>query len=100
MSREKQSSDGAHGFTIVLLDWGLAKRLPESKRAGFCEMTYAAATFDFGLMMDAFKTLGLKLKRENVAEDMVSITRIKTYAFFTSRLKRTYNLHIHLISIV
>jgi predicted unusual protein kinase regulating ubiquinone biosynthesis (AarF/ABC1/UbiB family) len=71
MSREKNSTGESHGFTIVLLDWGLAKRLPESKRAGFCQMTYAAATFDFGLMMDGFKTLGLKLKRENVAEDMV-----------------------------
>lgn len=63
----------SHGFTIVLLDWGLAKRLSKSKRAGFCQMTYSAATFDFGLMMDAFKTLGLKLKRENVAEDMEGV---------------------------
>mmetsp|Transcript_5477 Transcript_5477/g.7923 ORF Transcript_5477/g.7923 Transcript_5477/m.7923 type:complete len:1130 (-) Transcript_5477:15-3404(-) len=58
------------GFTIVLLDWGLAKRLPESKRAGFCQIAYAAATVDFALMLDGFNTLGLKLKRENVAEDM------------------------------
>ena len=61
------------GFTIVLLDWGLAKRLPLSKRLGFCELTYAASTFDFGLMMDSFNTLGLQLKRENVAEDMEGI---------------------------
>lgn len=61
------------GFTIILLDWGLAKRLPEEKRIGFCQMTYGAATFDFGLLMDGFKTLGLKLKRENVAEDMAGI---------------------------
>lgn len=61
------------GFTIILLDWGLAKRLPEEKRTGFCQMTYGAATFDFGLIMDAFKTLGLKMKRENVSEDMSGI---------------------------
>ena len=34
---------------------------------------YAASTFDFGLMMDAFSTLGLKLKRENVSEDMEGV---------------------------
>ena len=61
------------GFTIVLLDWGLAKRLSEQKRLAFCQMAYAAATFDFGLMLDAFTTIGLKLKRENVAEDMEGI---------------------------
>lgn len=61
------------GFTIILLDWGLAKRLSQEKRTGFCQMTYGAATFDFGLIMDAFKTLGLKMKRENVSEDMSGI---------------------------
>ena len=67
------TGDGSTGFTVVVLDWGLAKRLPKSKRTGFCQMTYAAATVDFGLMMDAFKTLGLKLKRENVSEDMEGV---------------------------
>lgn len=61
------------GFTLVLLDWGLAKRLPEDKRKAFCQMAYAAATFDFGLLLDSFKTIGLKMKRENVAEDMEGI---------------------------
>lgn len=56
-----------------MLDWGLAKRLPNAKREAFCQMTYGVATFDFGLMMDSFKTMGLKLKRENVAEDMEGI---------------------------
>lgn len=36
-------------------------------------MVYAASTFDFGLMMDGFKSLGLELKRENVAEDMEGV---------------------------
>jgi ubiquinone biosynthesis protein len=40
---DKQNS----GFTLVLLDWGLAKRLPEQKRLAFCQMVYAAATFDY-----------------------------------------------------
>jgi Predicted unusual protein kinase len=68
--KTSSSSNEEQGFTIVLLDWGLAKRLTDTKRIGFSQMTYAASTFDFGLMLDAFTTLGLKLKRENVAEDM------------------------------
>jgi predicted unusual protein kinase regulating ubiquinone biosynthesis (AarF/ABC1/UbiB family) len=61
------------GFTLVLLDWGLAKRLSEEKRKAFCQMAVAAATFDYGLLLDSFETIGLKLKRENVAEDMEGI---------------------------
>jgi aarF domain-containing kinase len=33
-------------------------------------MAFAAATLDFGVLLDAFKAVGLKMKRENVAEDM------------------------------
>lgn len=73
ISGDKSASNEDQGFTIVILDWGLAKRLAKSKRIGFCQLTYAASTFDFGLMMDAFRTLGLKLKREHVAEDMEGI---------------------------
>jgi aarF domain-containing kinase len=61
------------GFTIVLLDWGLAKRMPEDKRIAFCQMAYAASTFDYGMLLDAFRRVGLKMKRENVAEDMESM---------------------------
>ena len=61
------------GFTVVLLDWGLAKSLPDQKRIAFCQMAYAAATFDYGLLLDAFNTIGLKMKRENVAEDLESM---------------------------
>lgn len=71
--RPGTSACNTTGFTIVLLDWGLAKRLSEQKRLAFCQMAYAAATFDFGLMLDAFTTIGLKLKREDVAEDMEGI---------------------------
>jgi aarF domain-containing kinase len=69
----RSSKSDKNGFTIVVLDWGLAKRLPDLKRIGFCQMVYAASTFDFGLMMDGFKSLGLELKRENVAEDMEGV---------------------------
>jgi len=68
--RRGTTCSSTEGFTVVLLDWGLAKRLPEQKRIAFCQMAYAAATFDYGLLLDAFKTIGLKMKRENVAEDL------------------------------
>lgn len=71
--RPGTSLSNSDGFTLVLLDWGLAKRLPEEKRKAFCQMAYAASSFDFGLLLDAFKTIGLKMKRENVAEDMEGI---------------------------
>jgi predicted unusual protein kinase regulating ubiquinone biosynthesis (AarF/ABC1/UbiB family) len=54
------------GFTLVLLDWGLVKRLPERKRLAFCQMVYAASTFDYGLLMDSYKTIGMRLKKEDV----------------------------------
>ena len=58
------------GFTLVLLDWGLAKRLSEEKRVAFCQMVYAAATFDYGLLLDSYKEIGLKLKREDAGQSM------------------------------
>lgn len=58
------------GFTIVVLDWGLAKRLPEMKRVAFCQMVYAAATVDYGLLLDSYKTVGLKMKREDAGQSM------------------------------
>ena len=64
------TSHGKQGFTLVLLDWGLAKRMPADKRVAFCQMAYAAATLDFGMLLDAFSAVGLKMKRESVAEDM------------------------------
>lgn len=68
--RPGTTRDKQQGFTLVLLDWGLAKRLTTEKRVAFCKMAYAAATMDFGLLLDASKDVGLKMKRENVAEDM------------------------------
>lgn len=64
------TSVSKEGFTLVLLDWGLAKRMPADKRLAFCQMALAAATLDFGMLLDAFDSVGLKMKRENVAEDM------------------------------
>ena len=63
-------NDKDSGFTIVLLDWGLAKRLPERKRVAFCQMVYAAATVDYGLLLDSYKTVGLKMKREDAGQSM------------------------------
>lgn len=68
--RKGTSKNKEEGFTLVLLDWGLAKRMPSNKRIAFCQMAYAAVTVDFGLLLDSFKSIGLKLKRENIAEDM------------------------------
>lgn len=42
-------------------------------RVAFCEMAYASATFDCGLLLDAFETLGLKFKREKITEDLGSM---------------------------
>ncbi|CAJ1948551.1 unnamed protein product [Cylindrotheca closterium] len=58
------------GFTLILLDWGLAKRLPTQKRIAFCQMVYAAATFDYGLLLDSYTTVGLKMKREDAGQSM------------------------------
>jgi predicted unusual protein kinase regulating ubiquinone biosynthesis (AarF/ABC1/UbiB family) len=58
------------GFTLVLLDWGLAKKLPVKKRTAFCQMVYAAATLDYGLLLDSYKTMGLKMKREDAGQSM------------------------------
>ena len=63
-------STESKGFTLVLLDWGLSKHMEDIKRKSFCQMTLAAATFDYGLLLDAWETIGMKLKRENTAEDM------------------------------
>lgn len=63
-------TDPSKGFTIVVLDWGLAKRLPEQKRVAFCQMVYAAATVDYGLLLDSYKTVGLKMKREDAGQSM------------------------------
>jgi predicted unusual protein kinase regulating ubiquinone biosynthesis (AarF/ABC1/UbiB family) len=74
--KERDSREGGHnqkGFTLILLDWGLAKRLPPTKRIAFAQMAYAAATVDFGLLLDSFDLLGLKMKREDVHQDMDAI---------------------------
>lgn len=68
--RQGIQTDDTKGFTIVLLDWGLAKRLPEQKRVAFCQMVYAAATVDYGLLLDSYKTVGLKMKREDAGQSM------------------------------
>jgi predicted unusual protein kinase regulating ubiquinone biosynthesis (AarF/ABC1/UbiB family) len=68
--RPGTQADKTKGFTVVVLDWGLAKRLPERKRVAFCQMVYAAATMDYGLLLDSYKTVGLKMKREDTGQSM------------------------------
>jgi len=68
--RPGTQQDDKDGFTLILLDWGLAKRLPKQKRVAFCQMVYAAATFDYGLLLDSYKTVGLKMKREDTGQSM------------------------------
>lgn len=68
--RKGTNADPNKGFTIVVLDWGLAKELPETKRVAFCQMVYAAATLDYGLLLDSYKTIGLKMKREDSGQNM------------------------------
>jgi hypothetical protein len=58
-----ETIDGrGEGLKIVLLDWGLTKRFPEEKRIALCKLCLAAATFDFGMMLDLFKATGLQMK--------------------------------------
>jgi predicted unusual protein kinase regulating ubiquinone biosynthesis (AarF/ABC1/UbiB family)/CubicO group peptidase (beta-lactamase class C family) len=64
------------GFTLVVLDWGLAKRLPALKRLAFCQLVCAASSSDYGLLRDGFKNLGLETKdNEKSMEDMRFILR-------------------------
>ena len=67
------ASQKASPFTIVILDWGLAKRLVEQKRLAFCQMVYAAATLDYGLLLDSYETIGLRMKQENTGQEMQDI---------------------------
>ena len=60
-------------FTVTILDWGLAKRLPDNKRIAFCELAYAAATLDYGLLLDSYKHIGLQMKQENAANSMEQV---------------------------
>jgi predicted unusual protein kinase regulating ubiquinone biosynthesis (AarF/ABC1/UbiB family) len=68
--RPGTSVDAIEGFTLTILDWGLAKRLPESKRLAVCQMVYAAATLDYGLLLDSSKFVGLRMKREDAGQSM------------------------------
>jgi predicted unusual protein kinase regulating ubiquinone biosynthesis (AarF/ABC1/UbiB family) len=61
------------GLTIVLLDWGLAKQLPQEKRIALCKLCLAAATFDFGMLLDSFKAMGLKMKRVSIFHEVIYI---------------------------
>lgn len=57
----------------VLLDFGLAKLLPESSRIAFCEMVQASFLNDFATLYDAFERMGVQLTREQPMDDMVAV---------------------------
>ncbi|CAM9245435.1 unnamed protein product [Scytosiphon promiscuus] len=74
------SSDGAgvnnaesKSAMPVLLDWGLAKTLPEHLRIAFSRFIYAGCEHDFVSMLVAFEEMGVKLNRFDPAEDMHNI---------------------------
>jgi hypothetical protein len=54
------------GIYLGALRLGFGQTLPERKRLAFCQMVYAASTFDYGLLMDSYKTIGMRLKKEDV----------------------------------
>jgi aarF domain-containing kinase len=58
------------GFTLTVLDWGLAKSMPDDTRKGFCQIVYAAATLDFGLLADGFLAVGMCLKEDEMSRGM------------------------------
>lgn len=54
----------------VLLDFGLAKTMPDAERLAFAKMVYAAEESDYQLLLEAFSEMGLVLNRENPMRDM------------------------------
>jgi predicted unusual protein kinase regulating ubiquinone biosynthesis (AarF/ABC1/UbiB family) len=57
-------------FQVVLLDFGLVKRLPNKLRLAFSKMVVSAAQLDFSLLLESHEEMGLKLNRED-GRDMV-----------------------------
>jgi hypothetical protein len=64
---------GAVSAIPVLLDWGLAKTLPNHMRLAFSKFVYAASKMDFVLMLESFDDMQLKLNRTDMNEDMTNI---------------------------
>jgi predicted unusual protein kinase regulating ubiquinone biosynthesis (AarF/ABC1/UbiB family) len=64
---------GAVSATPVLLDWGLAKTLPNHMRLAFSKFVYAASEMDFILMLESFDDMQLKLNRTDMNDDMTNI---------------------------
>jgi len=67
------SDPAAGSLRPVLLDFGLAKLLPESSRIAFCEMVQASFLNDFATLYDAFERMGVQLTREQPMDDMVGV---------------------------
>ncbi|KAG5186168.1 beta-lactamase/transpeptidase-like protein [Tribonema minus] len=57
----------------VLLDWGLAKQLPEHLRLAFSKFVYAASEMDVVNMLESLDDMGMVLNRFDPMEDMTNI---------------------------
>ena len=54
----------------VLLDFGLAKRLSNKIRLGFCKLVVASAQKDYFMLLEAFDEVGVRLNRSDAQSDM------------------------------
>lgn len=57
----------------VLLDFGLAKALPDEFRLGLASMVVAAADEDYDALLDSFEAIGLKINRLDEDADFMAI---------------------------
>ncbi len=63
-------SEGHGKAKPVLLDFGLAKRLPKTMRLAFCKLILAAGTKDYFLLLESFDEMGLILNRLDGENDL------------------------------
>merc|ERR1711871_68376 len=64
------ATNGYASAKPVLLDFGLAKRLTDQTRLGFCKLVVASAQKDYFMLLEAFDEIGLKLNRNDAQSDM------------------------------
>ena len=57
---------------VILLDFGLTKRLNRKLRLAFSKMVVSACMLDFSMLLDAHEEMGLKLNRED-SKDMIGV---------------------------
>lgn len=57
----------------ILLDFGLTRSVSTTVRIAFSRLVFSALHMDYAGMLQSFDEMGLKLKRESVAEDMQNL---------------------------